>query len=43
MLRDEQDAFGHEIYDHFDGKSTYEIIERDDGFFSLSPGVGLYF
>jgi SAM-dependent methyltransferase len=43
MLTDAQDAFGHEIYDYFRGKGGYEIIERDDGFFSLSPGPRLYF
>ena len=43
MLSDRQDAFGHEIYDHFQGQGGYEIVERDDGFFSLSPGPQLYF
>lgn len=43
MLKAGQDAFGHEIYDHYTGKDSYEIVERDDGFFSLSPGPGLYF
>jgi SAM-dependent methyltransferase len=42
MLNDLQDAFGHEIYDHFRGQGGYEIVERDDGFFSLSPGPQLY-
>jgi len=43
MLKDQQDAFGREIYDYYHGLSSYEIIERDDGFFSLSPGPQLYF
>jgi SAM-dependent methyltransferase len=43
MLKDWQDAFGHEIYDHFVGKGGCEIIERDDGFFSISTGPKLYF
>jgi predicted lipoprotein with Yx(FWY)xxD motif len=43
MLKDWQDAFGHEIYDYFKEKGGYEIIERDDGFFSLSTGPKLYF
>lgn len=42
-LKDWQDAFGHEIHDYSEGKGGYEIIERDDGFFSLSPGPKLYF
>ena len=43
MLKDGQDAFGHEIYDYFTGKGGYEIVERDDGLFSISPGPKLYF
>ena len=43
MLTDQQDAFGHEIFDYYQGKGAYEIVERDDGFFSLSPGPELYF
>ncbi len=43
MLKDWQDAFGHEIYDYFKGKGGYEIVERDDGFFSVSSGPKLYF
>lgn len=43
MSGDDQDAFGHEILDHFKGIDSFEIIERDDGFFSPSPGPDLYF
>jgi hypothetical protein len=43
MLEDWQDAFGHEIHDYFNGKGGYEIIERDDGFFSVSSGPKFYF
>ena len=43
MLKDQQDAFGREIYDYYHGLDSYEIVERDDGFFSLSPGPRLYF
>lgn len=43
MLKDGQDAFGHELLDHLDGKGSWEIIERDDGFFNVSPGAKLYF
>lgn len=43
MLEDWQDAFGHEIHDYFTGKGGFEIIERDDGFFSLSSGPKFYF
>ncbi len=43
MLKDREDAFGHEIYDHFKGKGGYEMVERDDGFFDFSLGPKLYF
>lgn len=43
MVSDEHDAFGHEILDHFNGIDSFEIIERDDGFFAVSPGPELYF
>jgi 2-polyprenyl-3-methyl-5-hydroxy-6-metoxy-1,4-benzoquinol methylase len=43
MLNDAQDAFGHELLDHLDGKRSWEIIERDDGYFNVSPGAELYF
>lgn len=43
MLKDWQDAFGHEIHDYFRGEDGYEIVERDDGFFSVSTGPKLYF
>jgi len=43
MLGDMQDAFGHELLDYLEGKRSYEIIERDDGLFNVSPGAALYF
>jgi SAM-dependent methyltransferase len=43
MLRDYQDAFGHVMYDYLHGIHSREIIERDDGFFSISSGPVLYF
>lgn len=43
MLRDHEDAFGHIMLDYHQGRRAYEIVERDDGFFSLSPGPQLYF
>jgi SAM-dependent methyltransferase len=42
-IQDQQDAFGHMMYDHLHGLNAYEIIERDDGFFSTSMGPRLYF
>jgi len=37
------DAFGQEIWAHFKGKDSFEIIERDDGFFDASSGPKIYF
>ncbi len=44
MLPDKQDAYGHMIADHFNGKTGYEIVERDDGFIDVSTmGPAHYF
>lgn len=43
MLSDQQDAFGHVMYDYLRGIRGQEIIERDDGLFTISPGPMLYF
>ncbi len=43
MLKDYQDAFGHEIYDYFTKKVGREIVERDDGYIDLSGGPEAYF
>jgi len=43
MLTDEQDAYGHEIYDYYRGKGGYEIVEREDGYIDISSGPPLYF
>jgi SAM-dependent methyltransferase len=43
MLTDQQDAFGHEIYDYYHSKSGFEIVERDDGLFVPSFGPEMYF
>ncbi|MDP6452442.1 MAG: class I SAM-dependent methyltransferase [SAR202 cluster bacterium] len=42
-MRDEQDAYGHEIMDYLDGKPAFEAIERDDGTVLLSGGPQMYF
>lgn len=42
-MKDYEDAYGHEIYDHLKGKGSFEIVERDDGFFDASYGVKGYF
>ena len=42
-LTPEEDAYGQAILDHLDGLDTWEIVERDDGYFSLGAGPKLYF
>jgi len=47
MLRDNQDAFGHEMFDFLKGSEgqhpTAEIGERDDGYIDVSGGPKAYF
>lgn len=38
-----KDAYGQEVWAFFQGKKSYEIIERDDGFIDLSSGAPAYF
>jgi len=38
-----QDAFGQEILAYFKGKRSFEIIERDDGWFGAAGGAPIYF
>lgn len=35
-MKDSQDAYGHELLDHLQGFSGHEIVERDDGHFSVN-------
>ncbi len=39
----DRDAFGHEIWDYYQKKPAYEIIERDDGYINTSSGPKFYF
>lgn len=43
VLKPEEDAYGQEIWAHFNGKDSFEIVERDDGYFDGSSGVRIYF
>ena len=36
MLTDNQDAYGHLLLDHHNGKENFEIVEREDGFITTS-------
>ena len=47
MLKDHQDAFGHEFFDYFNtqggNREIREIIERDDSYIEVSGGTDVYF
>ena len=44
MLRDHQDAYGHEVYDYLKNKRGQgEIVERGDGYIDVSGGPKAYF
>lgn len=38
-----KDAYGQEVWAHLNGKESYEVVERDDGFIGLSGGAHAYF
>ncbi|MEM5766562.1 MAG: class I SAM-dependent methyltransferase [Candidatus Aenigmatarchaeota archaeon] len=38
-----KDAYGLEVWDYYKGKKSYEIVERDDGYFDVSGGAKDYF
>jgi SAM-dependent methyltransferase len=42
-MRRDNDAYGQLILAHLEGKPSYEVIERDDGFVALSGGAPSYF
>ncbi len=43
MLKDHQDAYGHELLDYLNGITGSEIVERDDGYVDASGGAKDYF
>ncbi|MBI2147722.1 class I SAM-dependent methyltransferase [Candidatus Woesearchaeota archaeon] len=38
-----RDAYGQEVWAFFQGKKSFEVIERDDGFVDFSTGAPAYF
>jgi SAM-dependent methyltransferase len=42
-MKAEKDAYGQEILAALNGKGSWEIVEREDGFFAISGGSGNYF
>jgi hypothetical protein len=43
MIKDQQDAFGHILYDYLKSKGSFEIIERNDGYFDVTNAARVYF
>jgi len=37
-----QDAYGHLVYDGYEGSDVQEVVERDDGYVTVSHGPALY-
>ena len=42
-LKPEEDAYGQEIWAYYMSRDSYEIIERDDGYFDVTSGPKTYF
>lgn len=42
-MEPKRDAYGQEVWAFFQGKKSYEIVERDDGFIDFSGGAPTYF
>ncbi len=43
MLKDGQDAFGHQLYDLYRGRNVVEVVERDDGLIDPSEIYPKYY
>ncbi len=44
MISERDDAFGHQVLDHYKGIERYEIVERDDSYIDVSIfGLAAYF
>lgn len=42
-MKPNQDVFGQKILAYYNGEKSFEIIERDDGYFDVSSGASVYF
>jgi len=42
-MKTEEDAYGQEIWAYYSGRDSFEIVERDDGYFDASNGPKAYF
>jgi SAM-dependent methyltransferase len=38
-----EDVYGQEVWSYFNGKNSFEIVEREDGYFDVSGGAPTYF
>jgi SAM-dependent methyltransferase len=43
LLKDSQDAYGHQLYDFFKGRPVVEVVERDDGLIDPSEALPKYY
>ena len=43
IMKQEEDAYGQEVWAFYNGKDSFEIVERDDGYFDASSGARVYF
>lgn len=42
-MKSSKDAYGQEVWAFFQGKPSFELVERDDGFVNVSGGATAYF
>jgi len=42
-MKPEEDAYGQEVWAYYKGDYSFEIVERDDGYFNVSSGPRVYF
>jgi SAM-dependent methyltransferase len=42
-MEPKRDAYGQEVWAFFQGKKSYEVVERDDGYIDFSGGAPTYF
>ena len=41
-MNPKRDVYGQEVWTFLQGKKSFEVIERDDGFIDFSTGVPAY-
>ncbi len=42
-MRPEEDAYGQEIWAHYNGEGSFELVERDDSYIDTGPETRVYF